>query len=238
MQRDRYPNFHLFLWPTLLMIPFLFFHETIDLAVSDFFWNRYPDFKAGSFWDFIYHWGVVPGLLAGALSLLLLILQISPKWQKYRTAALMAFLVLAIGPGLLINQTLKGYWQRPRPIQLERYERKYEYTPLQKVQFKGKNNQQKSFPSGHASMGFYFLCLWRIADRERKKQWARRTLILAIALSSLLSWARMAQGGHFLSDVALSGYIVWLVTLAFERWCYGKREPRVPEVVSVNDSMS
>lgn len=234
MQRDRYPSFVLFLWPTLAIGLVLLVHERLDLIVSDFFWDRYPGFQAGPICKFIYHWGVWPGIISGLVALALLIMQISPKWQKYRTGALMAFLALILGPGLIINHSLKGYLERPRPIQLERYAGKYEYVPLQKLQFKPKDNTQKSFPSGHASMGFYFLCLWRIASREGKKAWARRALAAAIALTFALGWTRMAQGGHFISDVLLSGYIVWLVTLALESWCYGKRE-RIPLEVIDSD---
>lgn len=224
MQRDRHPNLPLILWPTLLMLLLLFFHESIDLRVSEFFYEKYPRFQAGSLWSYVYHYGVIPALLVGIISVGFLIMQISPKWQKYRTAALMAFLSLAIGPGLLINTGLKGYLQRPRPIQLEKFGGKYQYIPMQKIEVKTSGNNQKSFPCGHVSMGFYFLCLWRIAEREGKKAWARRSLLIAIILSGLLGWARMAQGGHFISDVLLSGYLVWLVTMILERWCYGKRE--------------
>lgn len=224
MQNDRRPSLTLFLWPTLLLIPVLIFHSTLDLTVSDFFWHLYPLFEVSYFWKLVYHWGVVPGLVAGFVALGLLLLQISPKWQKYRTGALMAFLALLIGPGLIINTTLKGYWQRPRPIQLERYGATESYTQLNHIRFTSERNKHQSFPSGHASMGFYLLCIWRIAQRERKQKWARRTLACAIVLSFLLSWARMAKGGHFISDVLISGYIVWLVTLALENYCYGKHE--------------
>jgi lipid A 4'-phosphatase len=235
MHYNRKPHLLLFLWPTLLLIPLLAFHQTLDLKVSDFFWAYYPRFEVGAFWKFIYHWAVVPSLLVGFISLSLLILQISPKWQKYRTGALMAFLTLLIGPGFLINTTLKGYWQRPRPIQIERYQGTEVYAPINKIRLASERNKHQSFPSGHASMGFYFLCLWRIAERENKRKWSKRCLIAACILTALLSWARLAKGGHFISDIMISGYIVWLVTLALESYCYGKQNNELIQLQDESD---
>lgn len=235
MYSDRSPGFHLFFWPTLLIAIVLYFHRVIDQHVSQFFYDLYPGFQAGPIWKWVYHWGVIPGLLVGLMSLIILLFQISPKWQKYRTGALMTFFSLIIGPLLLVNLSLKEYWQRPRPIQLEQYGGKYTYVPIHKIEFKPHGNQQKSFPSGHASMGFYLLALWRIASREKKHQWARRALVFASLATFSLSWARLAQGGHFLSDVLVSGYIVWIVILALEMYCYGKRDvskrPPVEETI-------
>lgn len=224
MHSDRNSAFHLFFWPTLFMALVLYFHTSIDLQVSQFFYDLYPGFQAGEPWKWIYHWAVVPGLLVGFISFIVLIFQLSPKWQKYRTAALMTFFSLIIGPLVIVNLSLKEYWQRPRPIQLEQYGGKYEYVPIHKIEFKLQNNHQKSFPSGHASMGFFLLVLWRIASREKKRQWAQIALGLACLVTLSLSWARLAQGGHFISDVLMSGYIVWLVILALEMYCYGRKD--------------
>ncbi len=236
MHSDRRPGFHLFLWPTLLIAVVLYFHQYLDLKASQFFYDLYPGFQPGPIWKWIFHWGVLPGLLIGLVSFIILICQISPKWQKYRTGALMAFLGLILGPWILVNLTLKEYCQRPRPVQLEQYGGKYHYVPIHKIDLKFQGNQQKSFPSGHASMGFYLFILWRIASREKKHQWAKRALTFASLMTFLLSWARLSQGGHFLSDVLISGYVVWLVILILERYCYGKRVPSktAPVEESVN----
>lgn len=228
MNSDRNSGFHLFFWPTVLIGLVLYFQTDVDMSVSQFFYNLYPGFQAGPVWKWVYHWATIPGLFVGLVSFIALIFQISPKWQKYRTAALMTFFSLIIGPLVLVNLSLKEHWVRPRPIQLEEYGGKYQYVPIHKIEFKLKGNQQKSFPSGHASMGFFLLVLWRIAAREKKRQWSRLALGVATLSTLALSWARLAQGGHFLSDVLISGYIVWLVILILEMYCYGKKDVSFP----------
>ncbi|WP_308874954.1 phosphatase PAP2 family protein [Thiothrix subterranea] len=58
-------------------------------------------------------------------------------------------------------------------------------------------------------MAFWFL--WR----ERKPQWARLALAFSVTLGAVIGVTRMAAGGHFLSDVMWSAWVVlfaaWLL---------------------------
>jgi membrane-associated PAP2 superfamily phosphatase len=53
-------------------------------------------------------------------------------------------------------------------------------------------------------MGFYFFSLYFLGKRIEKKWLMWWGIFLAFFLGTLLSWARMAQGGHFLSDNIVS----------------------------------
>ena len=66
----------------------------------------------------------------------------------------------------------------------------------------------KSFPSGHAAMG-YVLVLGTCLVSPRRSPWLRGLVLGgALAYGSLLGATRVIQGGHFLSDVLWSGSLM------------------------------
>lgn len=222
------PQFNLWplaLWPLLLFIALVPFLGAIDLQIASFFAALYPGFQVPYFVQFIYHYGTIPSLLIGLTALILLLTNIRPSWQKYRTSALMACVVLALTPGLLINGILKKSVERPRPHQIVQFGGKEKFAPLTNMKIRLHNRGFHSFPSGHASMGFFFLTLWRIALRERKQRLAHISLGISLLLILFLGWTRMAQGGHFFSDILAAGLFTWLTILGAEAYCYGKQVP-------------
>lgn len=223
--KPQYHLFHLWLWPTLIALALTPFYSQLDIAISRFFYELYPGFQVPCFVRYLYRWGTVPALVIGISALVMLLINIRPVLQKYRTSALVALLTLLIGPGLIINVGLKGSFHRPRPVQIKEFGGKYDYVPITQMKIERDNQHLRSFPSGHTSMGFFFLALWRTAARERKRLMARFALITAFTATLFLSWARLAQGGHFFSDILFSGLITWLVIVALESYCYGKRVP-------------
>ncbi|MBS0655563.1 MAG: phosphatase PAP2 family protein, partial [Verrucomicrobia bacterium] len=80
------------------------------------------------------------------------------------------------------------------------------YQPL----FSSAPEPSKSFPSGHSTCGFYFFCVYFLAKRYRYPLLARGAFAFSIILGSLLSLARIVQGGHFISDVVIAAIIMWL----------------------------
>ena len=76
---------------------------------------------------------------------------------------------------------------------------------------------QKSFPSGHATMGFYFLSLVLVGRRYKNSPLLYSGVILSIFWGGGLMIVRIAQGGHFLSDTIASALIMWLVALLADR---------------------
>jgi lipid A 4'-phosphatase len=70
-----------------------------------------------------------------------------------------------------------------------------------------------SFPSGHAALGFWTLSLALLAPRRHR----RSAVGAALAFGLFMGVVRIAQGGHFLSDVAYSGLIVTGLTMGLYR---------------------
>ena len=100
----------------------------------------------------IYKKGLIPALCVVSGSIIVLLLGFkSPLLQRYRKVVIYLLLVMIIAPGLLVNALMKEGWGRPRPRQVEAfggeevYERVWEYDG---------GSYGKSFPSGHAAMGF------------------------------------------------------------------------------------
>jgi len=113
-------------------------------------------------------------------------------------------LSLIIAPGLIVNATLKDHWGRPRPAQIKEFGGNYDF---QKAFVIGSNKKGHSFSSGHAAAAFSFLAFVLIVKRY-KKFW----FYLALLYGTLVSLARVVAGGHFLSDVVTSFFIVYIVT--------------------------
>lgn len=130
-------------------------------------------------------------------------------WAAQRARLLFLLLSLAIGPGLISNTLLKDHLGRPRPEQLEQFggaKGVHYVVPLWPSQQCERNC---SFPSGHAAAAF-----WLISGAWAWPLWRRRFFVLGIGAGSLVGLARMAQGGHFLSDVVGALAVVWLSNMA------------------------
>jgi membrane-associated PAP2 superfamily phosphatase len=70
----------------------------------------------------------------------------------------------------------------------------------------------KSFPSGHAGMGFYLMAPAFVLYR-RHRRWALGFLLLGLTGGGILGLARIVQGQHFPSDVLWSAGLVYLLGL-------------------------
>jgi lipid A 4'-phosphatase len=122
-------------------------------------------------------------------------------------------LVLALGPGLLVNGVFKAEWGRARPATVSELGGERLYTPPGVVSDQCERNC--SFVSGHASMGFFPLALAWVFGR-------RRWLWLGLASGALVGCGRMLQGAHFFSDVLFAGWSVYAVALLCAWWLFGR----------------
>ncbi|TAN73358.1 MAG: phosphatase PAP2 family protein, partial [Magnetospirillum sp.] len=124
--------------------------------------------------------------------------------------AVFVLTALALGPGLMVNTLLKDNWGRPRPSTIAEF-----FGPNSYVRALIPSDQcpdNCSFPSGHAALGFWLVAFAFLAP----PRWRRPVLAAALVFGGLVGLVRIAQGGHFLSDVAFSGAIVVVMT----RWLY------------------
>jgi len=141
-----------------------------------------------------------------ATLILIFLWSIFRKKHSLLKSSLFLLLCFALGPGLLINVTLKNHWGRPRPSAI--------------IQFGGNKTYQKpwiisqqcktncSFPAGEPSTAFAFFALVVLF---RKKIW-RRLSASVLSLNWLLfSYIRIAQGGHFLSDVLIGATLIYIL---------------------------
>jgi lipid A 4'-phosphatase len=200
----------------------------IDLWVSGLFYRAGGGFFLGDWAPFrlvhdhlaIAVWAyAIAVIAAGGASFALrrTILGLTPR------AAIFLLLSLALGPGLAVNTIFKDHWGRARPAQITQFGGTQKFMPAFVPSDQCRRNC--SFPAGDPAMGFYLVSAAFLAGGAAAR---RNGIIGAAAIGAALGIVRLAQGGHFLSDVVASGFIVaaiawglhWLIlrTDAIERW--------------------
>ncbi|UOG92129.1 MAG: phosphatase PAP2 family protein [Candidatus Thiothrix sulfatifontis] len=210
---ERYPQ--RWLWLNIAAASTLvFWLSNWDLTIAGLFY-RTDHWLLDEFplWKALLYDGV-PYLAGGVLLVSVALIVVSVvlrRWHRLRSAAVYVLLVFVVGPGLLVNSVFKDNWGRPRPAQVLQLGGQEAYAPPGYLVVGGKG---RSFPSGHSSVGFAFVAFWFLW-RERKPQWARLALGFSVALGVAIGVTRMAAGGHFLSDVMWSAWVVlfaaWLL---------------------------
>jgi membrane-associated PAP2 superfamily phosphatase len=108
--------------------------------------------------------------------------------------------MIVLGPGLLVNGVLKPNFARPKPGEIREFGGYHEFQPVGHI---GASKVNRSFPSGHAAMGFALMAP-AFALFPAKKIWALGFLTLGCVTGAFIGTVRISQGGHFLSDVVWS----------------------------------
>jgi lipid A 4'-phosphatase len=124
--------------------------------------------------------------------------------------------VFVIGVLLIVNALFKDCWTRARPNETTEFGGTRRFTPAFVVA--GQRRTNGSWPSGHATLGFYFLSVGMLLKRRRAA-----VLVAASALGGLIGLARIAQGRHFLSDVVSAFFIMYIVARALYWIMYESR---------------
>ena len=191
----------------------------LDLSLAAHFYK--PELPSAWFiadmapWSWLYRYGEYPTfvMLAGALLVLLGSL-IQQTWVRYRRRCLFLVLVVALGPGLLVNGVLKPGWSRPRPRQIEQFGGSYSYRSWWQP---GGPGAGKSFPSGHAAMGYALVAGAMLVPRRRRVWPHSLVLAGAFGYGTLMGVARIVQGGHFASDVVWAGGLMCITVLGLQK---------------------
>lgn len=204
-----------FLIPFLLLIAtvIVFRRTELDITIQKLFYQPQSGWflKDMPLFRFLYHYGNLPAIIISIAGLVLLGLSYQAmKWAKWRKIGLFLVLAMLLGPGLVINTVLKDHWGRPRPRNIRDFGGKYAH---EKVLSIDPESPGKSFPCGHASMGFYLFIPWFVL-RKKKSLWAAVSLASGIGMGLAIGIARIAQGGHFASDVVIAGLLVYLIGAA------------------------
>lgn len=124
---------------------------------------------------------------------------------------LFLFASLAIGPGLIVNLLLKNVWGRARPREIVEFGGNATFSPAWWPSDQCHLNC--SFVSGEAAAAFFLVSLALIAPPA----WRPAVAIVTTSFAALVSAARIAGGGHFLSDVLIAWNIVLLVVVILHR---------------------
>lgn len=203
-----------FLIPILVLAGFtlLFWVTNFDIEIEKLFYSSARGWflRDADPWAFLYHYGNIPGIIMASLGLLVFTIGFFYRRISHcRKVGLFLCLLMLLGPGLVVNTAFKHHWGRPRPRQIQEFGGNQRYLPVWQ---KGIRGEGKSFPSGHASVGFYLFTPFFFLRRNEKK-WAIFFLCLGIAYGLLMGTARMIQGGHFPSDVVWSGGFTYLTGL-------------------------
>lgn len=138
----------------------------------------------------------------------------SPGWQR---RVLYLVVVLAMGPGLVVNAVFKADSGRARPHQVEQFGGESHFTgfgmPARECQ------RNCSSVSGHAAVAFYFIAFaWALGSRA----W----LVVGLMVGAVVGVGRMMQGGHFLSDILFAFWAVYFVAYLAAGWLLGNEDPR------------
>jgi lipid A 4'-phosphatase len=121
---------------------------------------------------------------------------------------------MALGPGILVNLLMKPIWGRARPRQITEFGGLKQFTPAWVP-----TNQCDwgcSFVSGEAAASAFILAFYFIVPAR----WRTATLITGILITLAISFARIAAGGHFLSDVVTAWFLILLMVLVLHAQLY------------------
>ncbi|MFY9589923.1 phosphatase PAP2 family protein [Rickettsia endosymbiont of Halotydeus destructor] len=228
MINNRLVYISMFISGTILIILILF--PQLDIDFSKFFYHTNN--------GFIYKNTAVVRFLFLSIPILtkaIVIISLLSAFYyfiKYRKSIFLSWsfyilITVAIGPGLIVNYALKENFGRARPAQIENFGGEKDFTGALLITNQCDSNC--SFSSGHAAMGYYFTSLAYILPHI----YFSWVYITALLFGSLVGFSRILMGGHFISDVTASCFIIllvnhvlYLVWLKFSMSFPRKRESR------------
>lgn len=196
----------------LLTIPF--YLSDLDVRIARHFYVPGEGWPVGAepLWRSLKYYGVAPAWIIGVAALGVWMASfLKNSLRRLRRGAMFLVFVMTIGPGVLVNDVFKEQWGRPRPKDLVEFAGQRDYVP---PLVKSPRENGGSFASGHAAMGFYLLVPYFLLRRRHPVQ-AAGVFVVGIVYGSMVGYARMAQGAHFLSDVIWSLAIVYFTAVFF-----------------------
>lgn len=185
----------------------------LDLWVSNYFYVGNGLFPANDIWivKAIYHltpWlGRLMFFVAVAVVLFAIFFQDKVSRRHWRRSSAIVAVVI-LGVGFLVHSVLKDGMGRPRPRDVQEFAGVTTYMPVFQPSSFCQSNC--SFVSGHAAVGFSLMAFGMFGIRKRRQFWMGCSLLLGTSIGL----ARIAQGGHFLSDIVFSFIVIWLSYLS------------------------
>ena len=196
----------------------------IDLAAAQYFYVGQNQFAAQGPLGNLYRavFAAVPFLILGVFLVAYAARRMGKFWRFAPTGAQTAFVVLtmALGPGLLVNLTLKDHTHRPRPAHLQRFGGTMEFRPFYAID--GACPANCAFPSGEASASFWLVAPALLAPPP----WRAPAVGAAFLFGAATGLLRMAFGKHFLSDVVFAALLTLVLIGVCWRGFFGWRALR------------
>jgi lipid A 4'-phosphatase len=141
-------------------------------------------------------------ILVCLLYLVYLIIKYRSYKRILRSGVFFLVIAAAISPGLVVNEVFKENFGRARPRHIEEFNGKREFTGAFTMSDQCKRNC--SFSSGHAAMGYFLTAIAYTTNLL----YFNRIYLIGIVFGSLVGLSRIVMGGHFLSDVLASAFVV------------------------------
>jgi membrane-associated PAP2 superfamily phosphatase len=131
-------------------------------------------------------------------------------------AAMFLLLTILLSAIVLSNLTFKSHWGRPRPVVVTEFNGPWQFVPWWDP--RGECGRNCSFFSGEGATAF-----WTYAPAAlTPPAWRPVAYVAATLFGAATSGLRMAFGGHFFTDVAISGlvsfFVIWLAYALIYRW--------------------
>lgn len=179
----------------------------VDISFSQFFFSEESGFLYQENF-LVYQLYVLLPLLTKLFILvcLLYLVYLVVKYRSYkrilRSGVFFLVIAAAISPGLVVNEVFKENFGRARPRHIEEFNGKREFTGAFTMSDQCKRNC--SFSSGHAAMGYFLTAIAYTTNLL----YFNRVYFIGIVFGSLVGLSRIVMGGHFLSDVLASAFVV------------------------------
>lgn len=198
------------LWPLVILIALtaVLRFTDLDFIVTDAFYVESIGFPIKHTLPVVVLHELCP-VIVGLVIAYFAVAMIGSRWsvrlRSQRVAASFLLVAMALGPGLVVNTVFKGHFGRPRPSEVTRYGGAQEYRRV----WEWGPRVGQSFPSGDASIGFFFgvpaFLVWR-----RRPRVGHRFLALGLLMGAIFGLSRIVQGAHWTSDVLWSAGFVYL----------------------------
>jgi membrane-associated PAP2 superfamily phosphatase len=138
-------------------------------------------------------------------------------------AAVFLVVTLILGPGLLVNLTLKEHWPRSRPIDVPQFNGSERFVPWWDP--RGACPRNCSFVGGESAGAFWTLAPAAVTPLPLRPF----AYAAAVAFGAGVGVMRIVFGGHFFTDVVFAGVLIFLVTWLVHGVLYRWRPTRIAD---------
>ena len=210
------PNlFFIILSVLVLLAIFLTIGPSFDLFITSFFYKGNNQFFLQSYYTItvLFRDILLPIILIYILVLpiaskLTLIKKIFFNYSFLLKDIIFIWIIFFINLIIVINLFFKTFWGRARPEDVLQLGGKFNFSPWYQISDACASNC--SFVSGDAAVGFSIIILSFVTKNIKYTY-------LSIIFGSLLGLIRIAEGGHFVSDIVFSAIIIYLLTFFFNK---------------------